>query len=197
MKTDVSRKAALPPCPRPITQVPMSGRQLTVHAVSPMDSPSSQTVSALICCGSSRAELDEIGSSIFGPRPRLTRMLHQLEGAVGQFVLDALLVVLTRGAKQRHRTEFDLDDLVVRAEFDAAPAQGAVLVEGPGAMLLRDFVDIHRAGLGAEAALVAAVVLDLRQPHRGEALEGRVERSEEHTSELQSPKDIVCGLLLE
>src|SRR5207248_10513030 len=58
------------------------------------------------------------------------------------------------------------------------------------------------AGAGAEESpqLFLAALGALRQHrlgHRLEFIEGVSTRSEEHTSELQSPYDIVCRLLLE
>src|SRR3712207_7171413 len=68
-------------------------------------------------------------------------------------------------------------------------------------------VDAHRAlgGRRVEVEKLAAdrelaAVLDLVDAfvaHRGEALRSLVERSEEHTSELQSRQYLVCRLLLE
>src|SRR5258708_13320513 len=59
------------------------------------------------------------------------------------------------------------------------------------------FVD-HRGGRGGRADPLAADSDDVARLHSGgDAACGRQTRSEEHTSELQSPDHIVCPLLLE
>src|SRR5690349_22665622 len=50
---------------------------------------------------------------------------------------------------------------------------------------------------GAGGEKVAGMVLNLEEDNVGVALLGKFERSEEHTSELQSRRDLVCRLLLE
>src|SRR5207248_7857169 len=69
------------------------------------------------------------------------------------------------------------------------------MVEGGRLHLRRD--------LGAEAAVLDRFVRDHEPPRASHRLDDRPEverderRSEEHTSELQSPYDLVCRLLLE
>src|SRR5690349_22176750 len=78
-------------------------------------------------------------------------------------------------------------------EVDAHDAVGTGRLEEVGDQAGRD-------RLAAAALLVLTGVRierrDDRDPLRARAL-GRVDRSEEHTSELQSRRDLVCRLLLE
>src|SRR5207244_12009942 len=80
----------------------------------------------------------------------------------------------------------------------------------PYTTLFRSRVDVARPGLrvGVDHERVDLPLLRLRIQHRkravgtaerqvGHRLDGVVERSEEHTSELQSPDHLVCRLLLE
>src|SRR5437867_6554124 len=76
-------------------------------------------------------------------------------------------------------------------ELMAAPFAGSKV---------RRVVSIESRGflLGAPIALLLeAGLVPIRKPGKLPAARGRVERSEEHTSELQSPYDLVCRLLLE
>src|SRR5574340_1273723 len=120
----VSRNASRCVPPRPSTQVPMKGRQVAVQAVSPSDTPSSQTANSMVCCGSSD------GSR----KPPMLFPLCQpdhlvLRHAFRSLMLHALLVVLARRAEQLDAEETDLDHIVVGTVFGATPAQGAVLVK--------------------------------------------------------------------
>src|SRR5256885_7205261 len=57
-----------------------------------------------------------------------------------------------------------------------------------------------RAGAATQPVLVDVVVLEVEAQARNGRVSGRrvgAERSEEHTSELQSPCNLVCRLLLE
>src|SRR5947208_6031091 len=65
----------------------------------------------------------------------------------------------------------------------------------PYTTLFRSLADRH----GIEHLAVRAMVRAdrLQPPHSGSHHRGEAERSEEHTSELQSPDHLVCRLLLE
>src|SRR5256885_6424096 len=63
-----------------------------------------------------------------------------------------------------------------------------------GAFVVPGFVDGHVHFLDAAATLTPP---ELRQARSREEFARRVARSEEHTSELQSPCNLVCRLLLE
>src|SRR5207248_9334903 len=93
--------------------------------------------------------------------------------------------------------------LVGPVAFDARKAQrdAAGVARAPLHAVEGDLDDQRR--LRANRPLIARA-LEAEQPLRlpgehlvGEALEGLADRSEEHTSELQSPYDLVCRLLLE
>src|SRR5256885_12851729 len=60
----------------------------------------------------------------------------------------------------------------------------------PISLAVRHFIAGHEEGLVAQVEALLAVVAELH-------LELRGHRSEEHTSELQSPCNLVCRLLLE
>src|SRR5690349_23629062 len=62
---------------------------------------------------------------------------------------------------------------------------------------LHDDADAGDAGLSGAAAAVAVQVAAHAAYHRAGELEAVHRRSEEHTSELQSRRDLVCRLLLE
>src|SRR2546426_8379646 len=55
----------------------------------------------------------------------------------------------------------------------------------------------HRMHAHPEPLLVLVLELDLPVDHGEQRVVGRAARSEEHTSELQSPCNLVCRLLLE
>src|SRR2546426_8508121 len=61
-----------------------------------------------------------------------------------------------------------------------------------------DLAEVHHLGDDQQVVLVGGLA-DKLEPLLAEALEtvGRRARSEEHTSELQSPCNLVCRLLLE
>src|SRR5690348_17740197 len=74
----------------------------------------------------------------------------------------------------------------------------------PYTTLFRSFVQSDRADLYGELVLVAALLAALASLVRGPVAlrlaalrESDAARSEEHTSELQSPVHLVCRLLLE
>src|SRR5256885_11281921 len=104
------------------------------------------------------------------PKPTMHRMLQQLEGAG----------ILQREGNGRHY--------------------------GTGRRLMRlaDSVLLNNTTHGARHAVLAQLVRDIGESCNITAFSGsevlyldRVERSEEHTSELQSPCNLVCRLLLE
>src|SRR5207249_9583089 len=95
---------------------------------------------------------------------------------------------------QRSAGAPDLHSFPTRRSSDLAAAAGivAALERIPG---LAGVVGVPSAfALVAGAALLAAVVARARTEHRTDP---KAERSEEHTSELQSRFDLVCRLLLE
>src|SRR5437867_9398581 len=94
---------------------------------------------------------------------------------------------LRRRFKRTIGFEFDVDRIGdLRRHFDQA--------------VIADLESIRRLPTSAEAIVLADILEHLRDPRSlmqcvREAL--APERSEEHTSELQSPYDLVCRLLLE
>src|SRR5574340_180936 len=167
----VSYSACLCEPPRPSTQVPMNGRQVTVQAVSPSDRPSSQTANSVVSCGiSAGLKNSSIPALLRGREPDHPVLRQAFRG----LQLHALLVILAGRAEQLNAEELDLDHIVIRAILHAAAAHGAILVECLLAVLPSDLVDVHRAGFFAHTALVTLVVLLLHQLHRREALEQRV-----------------------
>src|SRR3990167_5699648 len=152
----VSRNACIWEPPRPSTQVPMNGRQVTVQAVRPSDRPSSQMANSVVSCGIS-AGLKNSSMLIF---LRLGQPDHLVfRQAFRGFQFNALLVSLAGRTEQLDAEELDLDHVVVRAVLHTAAAHRAVLAECLPAGLPADLLNIHRAGFFADAALGALVVL--------------------------------------
>src|SRR5437764_11736544 len=60
-----------------------------------------------------------------------------------------------------------------------------------------EFTAVMDAQGGPKIALILQKLLDIRRQHREVGATQMVGRSEEHTSELQSPMYLVCRLLLE
>src|SRR5256885_2824970 len=58
-------------------------------------------------------------------------------------------------------------------------------------------VRVGQRGAGVDTQIDAKLRGVVRRERRGDGQEGRRDRSEEHTSELQSPCNLVCRLLLE
>src|SRR5699024_6334631 len=82
---------------------------------------------------------------------------------------------------------FDRDDLLLEVEIEHDEVDALMSVDGSrmGARVRSGLVDRAQQGPGARL-------------HEGElAASGPADRSEEHTSELQSRFDLVCRLLLE
>src|SRR5256885_10654219 len=71
---------------------------------------------------------------------------------------------------------------------------GACLARGPAADLISPGQHGSTFGGNPLACRVGCTVLDIME---SEDIPGRARRSEEHTSELQSPCNLVCRLLLE
>src|SRR2546426_9008651 len=77
----------------------------------------------------------------------------------------------------------------------AQPATTKLALHPVGRLVARV---VLRAGAGVEEAVVESDVYDLSAGAKlGDDLAGAFGRSEEHTSELQSPCNLVCRLLLE
>src|SRR5207248_7933445 len=103
--------------------------------------------------------------------------------------------------RERHQHEVDvraLDDRHDRLEGRREDAQPDVRGRIGVVVPLAEMKGAPRAGDTLEAAVDAAdrpVAIVGEEPH--DRLVNRCFRSEEHTSELQSPYDLVCRLLLE
>src|SRR3989338_3152538 len=163
----VSRNACLWEPPRPNTQVPMNGRQVTVQAVRPSDTPSSQMANSVVSCGIS-AGLKNSSMLVFLCLGQPDHLVFRQ--AFRGFQFHAIFVSLAGRTEQLDAEELDLDHIVVRAILHTAAAHGAVLMECLPAVFPADLVNIHRAGFFSDAALVALVVLLFHQLHRREPL---------------------------
>src|SRR3989338_7070533 len=93
----VSRNACIWEPPRPSTQVPMNGRQVTVQAVNPSDTPSSQTANSVVSCGIS-AGLKNSSMLVFLRLSQPDDLVFRQ--AFRRFQLYALLVILAGRTEQ-------------------------------------------------------------------------------------------------
>src|SRR5204862_4054214 len=141
--------------------------------------------------------------SLAGPlkNAQFTGTLEQRDGERPPSHLTGTVRLDTRGRVLGIYTDATADSLSfdgLKGSFPTLPLQGAV--SGPVKLAgpldaLQTHVELHGGGEGGDVRADGVLVLDL--PHYGVREFELVTRSEEHTSELQSRRDLVCRLLLE
>src|SRR3989454_9794724 len=158
-----------------------------------------------------RTRLTEAGSRIEGALVRGLAIRHDQRTPTPGAVMDELAGRATEGAPRRRFSGDEVQQIVKRAtelEATTPTASGAMTIGGVEALAAE--VGIAPEGVRAAARAVgpagpAPTPVEAPRPNRWlggpttlrfeRVVEG--ERSEEHTSELQSPCNLVCRLLLE